>query len=182
VTVDGLAWGAYDKGLGQHLILPHGRVYVRDADYLKHDLNGRLLRVSGYLRKSHLEKAPPTSQGYSESFDYFWIESFAVERIDQIQHDQLLPSPDDWIVMGGDAESALRSLNRLGYSDVGTLQLALKEGSTAHAHGISDEETLFFYDTGGRITSLARIKRNDPRKRIDDEWVGVKAYRLKPKN
>lgn len=29
VTIEGLAWGAFAKGLGQHLILPNGRVYVR---------------------------------------------------------------------------------------------------------------------------------------------------------
>ncbi len=180
VTVDGLAWGAYDKGLGQHLILPSGRVYIQDVDYLKHDLNGRLLRVSGYLRKSRVKKAPSKAQGYSKPFDYFSIETFAVERIEQIQHDQLLPSPFDWIVLGGKTEDALRSLNRLKYQKV-ALSLTPKAGSTPHAYHVSDAETLFFYDSGGRITSIGRIKLNDPRKRIDDEGIPVKAYRLLPK-
>ena len=181
VTVDGLAWGAYEKGLGQHLVLPHGRVYIRDVDYLKHDLNGRLLRVSGYLRKSRVEKAPSKAQGYSESFDYFTIETFAAEGIDQIQHDQLLSSPFVWIVMGGKTDQALRSLNRLGYQDAGPLQESLREGLTSHAYRINEKEILSFYAMGGRITSLARVKTNDPRKRIDDERIPVKAYPLNPK-
>ena len=58
VDVDGLAWGAFHKGLGSHLVLPHGKVYLSNTDLLKSDLNGRLVRVTGILRKSHVSAAP----------------------------------------------------------------------------------------------------------------------------
>ena len=32
VDVDGLVWGAFHKGLGSHLVLPHGKVYLSNTD------------------------------------------------------------------------------------------------------------------------------------------------------
>ncbi len=182
VTVDGLAWGALAKGLGQHLVLPASRVYVHDVDYHQHDLNGRLLRVSGFLRKARERAVPAHIQGYGTSFDYYFIESIAVEKIDKIQHDQLLPSKFDWIVVGADTEAALRTMARLGHEDgEGMLSIvASEDGSKPHSYQISDDEILLFYDLNGRINSVGKFKLNGFGK-ADDEWTSLKGYKLQPK-
>src|SRR5438045_1685479 len=57
VSVDGLGWGAFEKGQGEHLILPQSeRIYLRDN---KREMEGRLVRVTGVLRKYHQPASPP---------------------------------------------------------------------------------------------------------------------------
>ena len=181
VTVDGLAWGAHAKGLGQHVVLPAGRVYVRGIDYSKHDLNGRLLRISGFLRKLRVEKAPPNVQGYGETFDYYVLESLEVARIDKIQFDQLLPSTFAWIVVGAETDAALRTIGRLEFQKYTLALTGSDDGSTPHSYQITESEVLLFSDLNGRIKSITKIQLNDPSKRVDDQWIPVKAYRLPSK-
>lgn len=177
VTVDGLAWGAFAKGIGQHLVLPHGRVYVRGVNFRRHDLNGRLLRVTGVLRMERMPAAPAGVQGYGQAFDYFVIEALSAEQIEKVERDQLLPSKADWVYVGmatGDAVQlmAKRKLphHPLSISDA-------TDGSTAHSHRINNEETLFFESLNGRVKSVTKIKHRG-RGKADDEWTPVKGYRL----
>lgn len=78
------------KGLGQHLILPNGRVYVRGFKFFDHDANGRLLRIEGVLRKRHVRKAPPGAQGYNADFDYFYVDT-SWQKVDKLTDPQNLP-------------------------------------------------------------------------------------------
>jgi hypothetical protein len=93
VVAEGLAWGAFAKGLGEHVILEDAKVYVRKIDYLKHDLDGRLVRVTGVLRRQRMTKAPPGAQGYSDGFDYYVIEADGAEVIDQVNELRVKEAP-----------------------------------------------------------------------------------------
>jgi hypothetical protein len=84
VVVEGLAWGAAEKGLGQRVILAEGQVYVENVDYLRHKANGRLVRITGTLRKERMKAAAPDAQGYGANFDYFVIETDEWRLVDQV--------------------------------------------------------------------------------------------------
>lgn len=74
VIVEGLAWGSLEKGLGQRIQLADGhRVYIRNIDYQKHDLDGKLVRAAGMLRRETMKAAPQGAQGYTSDFDYFTL-------------------------------------------------------------------------------------------------------------
>lgn len=178
VRVDGLAWGAYAKGLGQHLVLPHGQVYVRGVDYSQQDLNGRLLQVEGVLRKARVEAAPPGVQGYGRGFDYFYLDAVNVAHIDQVKYDQLLPAAGDWIVTGQRTAPALEAMDRLGYREYLRALAEPSDGSTAHSFQTRDDEVLLLFDLNGQVKSLTNIKLNDTSRRIDDDYIKVKAYKL----
>jgi hypothetical protein len=98
VTVEGLAWGGYSKGLGQHLILPYGRVYIRGFRFAKQfsksrkpNFNGRLISIIGILRKGHVKKALPGEQGSGSDFDYFYIDSKSWKIVERLTNPQILP-------------------------------------------------------------------------------------------
>ena len=84
VVAEGLGWGAFNKGLGQHLILDGAKVYVRNIDFLKDRLNGTLIRVVGTLRKGRVSKVPSGDPGYTKDFDYFYIDIDHYESIDRV--------------------------------------------------------------------------------------------------
>ena len=86
VVVEGLAWGVYEKGLGQRVIVDHGHIYVHGPMLP----NGKLVRVAGMLRRGQMKPAPPGSQGYNESFEYLYIEAAKVKQIDVVELPQLL--------------------------------------------------------------------------------------------
>jgi hypothetical protein len=82
VIVEGLAWGEFDKGLGERITLPYGEhIYLVDLDFKKKDLNGRLVRVSGKLTIQKMkgvgtpeENGGLPIQGYTADFDYYQID------------------------------------------------------------------------------------------------------------
>jgi len=74
VVAEGVAWGEGDKGLGERLTLPNGQtIYLSGIEFSTKDLNGCLVRIVGKLSIEHMDAAPPMSQGYSTSFDYYQI-------------------------------------------------------------------------------------------------------------
>lgn len=84
VIVEGLAWGALEKGLGQHVVLANHSVYVRNIDYLKHKAHGRLVRVIGTLRIGSVSKAPPGTAGFAKDIEYFYLDVDEWEIVDQV--------------------------------------------------------------------------------------------------
>lgn len=84
VVVEGLAWGATEKGMGQRVVLDEAVVYARNIDYLKHKAHGRLVRVSGTLRRGQVTKASPGAGGFGAEFDYFYIDVTRWEIIEEV--------------------------------------------------------------------------------------------------
>ncbi len=83
VIVEGLAWGYMNKGLSNWVMTGQGqRLYISGIDF--EQLNGRLVRLTGTLRKKRMEAAPPGAQGYGRAFEYFTIEVTSAEVIDQV--------------------------------------------------------------------------------------------------
>lgn len=180
VEVDGLAWGAASKGLGAHLVLPTGKVYLRDANLLPHDNNGRLLRVAGVLRKAQTAKAPPGVQGYSESFDYFYIETIEAVRIDKVTSGQLLPSNDEWIVEGLPVEKANEMIRARRLRPYGLSVASTTEGARPHCYELGNSQVMVFYELKGRILSIAWVQITGRSKR-DLVWKPVSGLRLPPR-
>jgi hypothetical protein len=86
VVVEGLAWGAMEKGLGPRIVMDADRVYVRKVDLVKHKANGKLVRITGTLRKEHMKGVAdtfPPAQGYAKDFDYYVIDVEDWRIIDQ---------------------------------------------------------------------------------------------------
>ena len=94
ITADGLAWGAMEKGLGQRVILDDGLIYLKNPDFLKHKINGKLIRVSGVLRLRRMNAAPPGAQGYARPFSYYALEVINWKLIDTVNdpHPRLVES------------------------------------------------------------------------------------------
>ena len=75
VQVDGIAWGAFAKGLGERIVLPSGeKLYLSGKDYLNKHPNGKLVRIIGKLTIRTQEAVPIHSQGYTTAFQYYSIE------------------------------------------------------------------------------------------------------------
>ena len=179
VDVDGLVWGAFHKGLGSHLVLPHGKVYLSNTDLLKSDLNGRLVRVTGILRKSHVSAAPKGSQGYSQPFGYYSLDVVEITRIEKLQLDQLLPTKNDWIVPSVSAENVAQMIQDRNLKEYLLALRASTDGSTTKSYLVSDGLVLVYRILNGRIASVSKIKLNKPGK-VDDEWISVNGVKLPP--
>lgn len=169
VTVDGLAWGANEKGLGPYLVLPNGRVYVHDVDLVNHDLNGRLLRVSGFLRRSRAPSAVSPqglpAQGYSTPFNYYYIDAFSAERIDKVTYDQLLPSRNTWLHVGMNETAALALIKKHRLPVAYLSLIAPPGGHTWHTYVTGPGESLLLDAKEGTIVGLTRYLHSDQGKR-----------------
>lgn len=85
VTVEGLAWGVHEKGLGERVILDGTTVYVSGFNFNNHDAKGRPVRVQGTLRKKLMRAAPRSAQGYGSDFEYFEIDVEKWSIIDRVK-------------------------------------------------------------------------------------------------
>ena len=176
VDVDGLAWGAFDKGLGAHLILPRGKVYLKDMPL---EQNGRLVRVTGILRKSSVGVAPKGAQGYSQPFDYFSLDIIQMSRIEKVELDQLLPTKDDWVLPGVSADAVAKMIQSRNFAEHPLALAASRDGSTTKSFLVSDGVVLAYRVLDGRVISVSKIKINKPGK-IDDEWAPLNGYKFPP--
>lgn len=84
VVVEGLAWGATEAGLGNRVVLAHDTVYLRSIDLLNSRANGRLVRVTGTLRIGRVAQARPGAAGFSQAFEYFYIDVDKCEIVEQV--------------------------------------------------------------------------------------------------
>ena len=179
VDVDGLAWGAFEKGIGPYAVLPRGRVYLKNLDLLNTDFNGRLIRVSGVLRKSRVEPAGKFAQGYSQPFEYFYIEIISASRIDKLEHDQLLPTEHNWIVAGLSADTAAKYIADRNLQPYALSLAAPNDRSTSHSYLVSDGLVLTYRVQDGRVSTVTKIHLNSIGK-SDDKRVSVKGFKLPP--
>lgn len=180
IEVDGLAWGAQSKGLGAHLVLPNGKVYLRSINLTDSDLNGRLIRISGVLRKASTGPAPKGAQGYSERIDYFYVQPIEATRIDKVVRHQLLPSPHDWIVPGISIDEANALVRSRGLTKYGLALAASPDGSMAHSYRLGDNEVVVFYELNGQVKSVAKVQVSRVG-RGGDKWTSVLGCRLPSK-
>lgn len=179
VDVDGLAWGAIEKGLGSHLVLPRGKIYLKNTDLLDSDLNGRLVRATGILRKSNVDAAPKGVQGYSQPFVYYYLDVIDISGIAKLELDQLLPTKNDWILPGVRAENAERLIQARNLKEYLLALRAPTDGSTTKSYLVSDGLVLVYRVLDGRIASVSKIKLNKPGK-VDDEWITLNGFKLPP--
>ncbi len=161
VTVDGLVWGTFGKGLGRKLILTNGyKVYLHGEEFNQAELDGCLLRICGVLQKKRMEKAPPGAQGYGGAFDYYTIDIVSSERIDRVEKDQLLPSPGDWIKPGMSWKAASELLVPYGFPAYKNALPPLPDRSVPHAYQISEQQVLVIYELKGQVRTVARVRLN----------------------
>ena len=158
VNVEGLAWGAFEKGLGSHLVLPHGKVYIKGVDLHKTDLNGRLVHVTGVLKKSRIEAAPVGAQGYSKPFEYFYLDVIDISQTEKIGIDQLLPTKDDWVLPGASAEHVARLIAARKLDKYPIAITRSTDGATPHAYKVSEGLVLVYMVLRGKVTTVSNIK------------------------
>lgn len=177
VEFDGMAWGAFEKGLGAHVVMPRNKVYLEGVNLLKNDFNGRLIRVAGVLRKTHVERAPKGAQGYSQSFEYFYVDAIAASRIDKVSLDQLLPTKDDWIVPGMSSEAADKVITARKFEPYLLALAAAKDGSETKSFLVSKGVVIVYRVLNGNVVSVSSVQLNGAGK-LDDQWMAVRGFRL----
>jgi hypothetical protein len=95
VRVQGLAWGRLEKGLGERVVTGDGmKFYLQsreDDDF--EEWQGRLIEVTGVLRRRRMEASPPHAQGYGRAFDYFIIEQATIRTVDRVEFQVKLLGP-----------------------------------------------------------------------------------------
>lgn len=77
VTVEGIAWGSYDKGLGECVIMNDAKVFVEPGDFLKLKVHGRPVSVSGILRQERGNAGSPLQN--------YIIEDATVQPIEKVE-------------------------------------------------------------------------------------------------
>lgn len=90
VTVQGVAWGLHAKGLGIRVMTPDGipvhfdpKDVATGKDFER--WQGRLIEVTGILRKRTMEAAPKGAQGHGSAFDYLVIERVKIRGIEKVE-------------------------------------------------------------------------------------------------
>jgi hypothetical protein len=179
VEVEGLAWGAFDKGLGEHLKLAQNdEVYLENIGLTNTDLNGRLLNVVGTFRKKRVEKAPSGAQGYGESFDYYSIDVIAARKIDKVEQYQVLPPRGEWIIPGMPIAEALQKVQARKLPAFQQTLLKVQAGSALHPFQVSAKSNLYLGETQGQVASVIEHLPNDPQQQADDQWLVLRGYDL----
>lgn len=88
IQAEGIAWGAFAKGLGERVVLPSGdKLYLTGKEYLKKHPNGKLIRLVGSLSIKTMKPAPQGAQGYTQEFQYYAIEVESFELIDKVENE-----------------------------------------------------------------------------------------------
>ena len=90
VTLQGLGWGLGAKGLGIRVMTADGvPIYLDPIDERIvrefEKWQGRLIEVSGILRKREMATAPDRAQGYTRAFEYLMIEDAEVKGIARVE-------------------------------------------------------------------------------------------------
>ena len=85
VMADGIAWGSVEKSYGEYLIFRRGEVFVDKAEFLEKKMYGRMVRVSGILRKKEVG---------SNRLNIFIIEDATITEIKNIEWPYLREEED----------------------------------------------------------------------------------------
>jgi len=83
--VEGIAWGALEKGFGPYVILNGDRVYVDGLDRLGTNAEGKLIRVVGVLAVQRIPAARHGSAGPSDDVLIYRIERAKWEFIERVE-------------------------------------------------------------------------------------------------
>lgn len=91
VTLQGMGWGLGAKGLGIRVVTPDGiPIYFdsKDVEIGKgfDRWQGRLIEVTGILRKRTMRAAPKGAQGYGAAFEYLVVESAKIRGIEKVEN------------------------------------------------------------------------------------------------
>jgi hypothetical protein len=87
MVVEGIAWGSFEKGWGEYVILNGGKVYVSEAGFAKdpkQSVYGKLVRVRGTLTVRKLPPTPSTVAGTSSTASIFELANATWEAIDKV--------------------------------------------------------------------------------------------------
>jgi hypothetical protein len=84
VQIEGIAWGAIEKGWGPYVIMNGSRVYVDSPDFLKGDVEGKLVRVNGVLQAQRIQRSPPGAQGAAVDFTIYKLSPAQSEKIERV--------------------------------------------------------------------------------------------------
>lgn len=84
VEVQGIAWGVFEKGAGEYIILNKAVVYTKDAGFLKASASGRLVKASGVLTLRKVKGGGMTSSGPNSDRDIFELAEIKWEFIDNV--------------------------------------------------------------------------------------------------
>ena len=90
VVLQGIGWGQGAKGLGIRVMTPGGVAVYFDAKDMRlagefKKWQGKLIEVTGILRKRTMKPGPKGAQGYSESFEYLVIEDAQIRAITKVE-------------------------------------------------------------------------------------------------
>ncbi|MCK5707678.1 MAG: hypothetical protein KAI43_08495 [Candidatus Aureabacteria bacterium] len=88
IQIDGIAWGAFAKGLGERVVLSSGdKIYLSGKEYLKKHTEGKLVRIIGVLSIKKVKPVSKYEQGYTSSFIYYSLEVESFELIDVVENE-----------------------------------------------------------------------------------------------
>jgi hypothetical protein len=79
-TVQGIAWRDSKGRLPHRVILDGTTIYVDAGASFSNP--GRLVEVTGIFERRRMPADPPTSQGYSTSFEYYMLVDATIRQID----------------------------------------------------------------------------------------------------
>lgn len=180
VTVDGVAWDPVEKRLYPQLAMIDGRVYLHNMAVRESGQHGRLLRVTGVLRKGRMpEIRNPALQAPSESFEFYYLDVVAAERIEMVQRERLTASPSDWVARGMLATAALETIRARQMAQYPLQIAAPTDGSTIHSYRLDRTKALLFHEKDGFVTHVQLVEPN-PRAKSGGRWTTVPAVRLAP--
>ena len=91
VTLQGVGWGLRAKGLGVRVMTADGISIYFDPKNIEISKDferwqGRLIEVTGILRKRMMNAAPKGAQGYGGAFEYLVVEGAKIRGIEKIEH------------------------------------------------------------------------------------------------
>lgn len=178
VTLDGVPWGVFSKGLGQYVASPSQQVYLNSLARKPEEIEGRLVRVTGILRRHHMPAAPPGAQGYGQAFDYYSIDAFSVEVIEKVERDQLLPVTEDWIYVGMDEEKALDLIASRKFPETGLAMEFRPADVQPRPFLVEQDLALVLLLREKKVSSLMTVKLG--KSKVEHKSDFVEAYRLAP--
>lgn len=179
VSIDGVAWGWLHKGIGQYVASPSQQVYLNSLARKPEGIEGRLVRVTGILRRHHMPAAPPGAQGVSQGFDYYSIDAISVEPIERVERDQMLPVEEDWIYVGMDGARALDLIRDRGLQKAHLAVENPRDGAEDFAYMVGEDVALTFDVLENKVVRVSTVKFYPEGKRFN-EWTESRGYRIPP--
>jgi hypothetical protein len=177
VSIDGVAWGWLHKGIGQYVASPSQQVYLNSLARKPEEIDGRLVRVTGILRRHHMPAAPPGAQGVSQEFDYYSIDAFSVEPIERVERDQLLMVGEDWIYVGMDGKRAVDLVRARQLSEFHFAVENPRDGAENFAYVVGDGLAIMFDVLSNKVVRMWTVKFYPEGKRLN-EWTEVRGHRI----